>query len=168
MDNKDKQVRYDVDGSDNVTEALRILINQFPGLSQGDEITYSTLEEDNGKAMFPITGAVIETETKSVTGKIRQICLYPFYLVYRAAGLSEEQKARVKEWLDTLGKWLELQEVTINNQSYKLDKYPELTGQRKFLSISRQTPSYLDNTSENSTEDWVIQISARYQNEFHK
>lgn len=168
MDSKDKQVRYDVDGSDNVTESLRILINQFPGLSPGDEITYSTLEENSGKAMFPITGAVIETETKSVTGKVRQICLYPFFLVYRASGLSEEQKARVKEWLDTLGKWLERQEVTINNQPYKLDKYPELTGQRKFLSISRQTPSYLDNTSENNTEDWVIQISARYQHEFHK
>ena len=168
MDSKDKQVRYDVDGSDNVTESLQNLLNQFPGLSPGDEIAYSTLEENSGKAMFPITGAVIETEKKSVTGKVRQICLYPFFLVYRAAGLSEEQKVRVKEWLDTLGKWLERQEVTINNQPYKLDKYPELTGQRKFLSISRQTPSYLDNTSENNTEDWVIQISAQYQHEFHK
>lgn len=168
MDSKDKQVRYDLDGFDDVTDALRDLLNRFPGLTRGDEITYSTLGEYSGKAMFPITGAVIETEKKSVTGKVHQVCLYPFCVVYRVEGLSEDQKARVKEWLETLGRWLERQDVTINNQQYKLDKYPALTGQRKFLSISRQTPSFLDNTSEHHVEDWVIQLSAQYKNEFHK
>lgn len=168
MDSKEKQPRYDIDGFDTVTDALRELANHFPGLTSGDSITYATLGEDGGKAMFPITGAVIETENHFVTGKVRQICLYPFYVIYRSSGLSEDQKARVKEWLDTLGKWLERQEVTISNQQYKLDKYPELTGQRQLLSISRQTPSYLDNTSESHTEDWAIQLLARYQNEFHK
>ena len=165
----DKQVRYDVDGYEAVTPALRELLNQYPGLQQtGDEITFSVLSEDAGKAMFPISGAIIETEKRFILGDVRQICLYPFYVIYRAAGLSENRKAAVKEWLDNLGRWLEGQTVRINNADYKLKAYPELQGNRGFLSISRQTPAYLSATNDNNSEDWAIYISARYQNDFNK
>ena len=163
-----KTVKYDIDGYEAVTVALRELINQYPALSEGDEIAFSMLGEDSGKAMFPVSGAVIETERRSVTGKVTEVCLYPFYVIYRAAGLSENNKARIKEWLDSLGKWLEQKKVPINGTEYLLDEYPPLTDGRKFLSISRQTPAYLDTVNENQSENWAIYISARYQYDYRK
>lgn len=163
-----KQVKYDVDGYEAVTAALRELLNQYPALSSNDEIAFASLGEDSGKAMFPISGAAVETEKTSITGKVTEVCLYPFYVIYRAAGLSENRKATVKEWLDNLGKWLEQKDITINGESYKLEELPPLTDGRKFLSIDRQSPAYLDNTSDNQTEDWAIYISARYQYEYYR
>lgn len=165
----EKQVKYDLDGYDAVTAALRELLNSYPGLQQtGDEITFSVLSEDGGKAMFPISGAIIETEKRFILGDVRQVCLYPFFVIYRAAGLSENRKASVKEWLDNLGRWLEGQIVRINNADYRLDQYPELSGNRRFLTITRQTPAYLSAQNENQSEDWAIYITARYQNDFNK
>ena len=165
---KQKQVKYDVDGYDAVTSALRELLNQYPGLERGEEITFSVLEETSGIGMFPVSGAVVETEKRSVTGKVTEVCLYPFYIIYRASGLNENRKARVKEWLDTLGKWLEQKKVLIDGEEYILSELPPLTDGRKFMSINRQTPAYLDNTNEDKTEDWAIYISARYQYEYQK
>lgn len=146
-----KQVKYDVDGYDAVTSALRELLNQYPELKDGSEISFSVLGKESGKAMFPISGAVIESETRNILGNVRQVCLYPFYVIYRASGLSENNKAKVKEWLDSLGKWLESV------------PYPPLTDGRKFLSISRQSPAYLESVNDNQSENWAIHISARYE-----
>lgn len=163
-----KQIKYDVDGYEAVTSALMELLNQYPVLSENDKIAFSTLGEDSGKAMFPVSGAVVETEKTSITGKVAKVCLYPFYIIYRASGLNEKRKEKVKEWLDTLGKWLEQQKITINGEEYLLSKLPPLTNDRKFLSIERQTPAYLDNANEDKTEDWAVYISARYQYEYQK
>ena len=165
---EEKIIKYDVDGYDAVTSALRELLNQYPGLMENDEITFSVLEEDSGKAMFPISGSVVETEKRSITGKVTQVCLYPFYIIYRASGLNENRKARVKEWLDTLGKWLEKQTVVINGEETRLTEYPPLTGGRVFLSIERQSPSYLDTINDNQSENWAVYITARYQYEYQK
>ena len=165
---EEKTVKYDIDGYEAVTSALRELLNQYPGLSVGDEIAFSTLEEESGKAMFPISGAVVETEKTTITGKVTKVCLYPFYVIYRASGLNEKRKEKVKEWLDTLGKWLEQQTVIIDGEERRLEEYPPLTGGRKFLSVERQTPSYLDTVNENQSENWAIYISARYQYEYQK
>uniref|UniRef100_A0AAU8AYN4 Uncharacterized protein n=1 Tax=Dulem virus 35 TaxID=3145753 RepID=A0AAU8AYN4_9CAUD len=169
----EKPVRYDVDGpneegTDMVTVALRQLLNEFPGLYDDEQITFATLTDTGGIAMFPISGAAIETETQDITDHVTQVCLYPFYIVYRQGQLSQNRKANIKEWLDMLGKWLERQPVTVNGADYKLAKYPELTGGRKILSIARQTPSYLDSVGDDKVEDWAIYISARYQNEFDR
>ena len=161
-------VRYDVDGYDVLTTAICELVNQYPGLTEGDEISFSVLGADRGKALFPVSGAIIETETTSVTGKVRQVCRYPFVVIYRAAGLSETRKAAVKEWLDNLGRWLERQTITAGGESYTLDSYPALKDGRKILSITRQTPAALDSVEENNAENWIISISARYRNEFYR
>ena len=164
----EKIVKYDIDGYEKVTTALTELLNQYPALDSGEEITFSVLEETSGIGMFPVSGAVVETEKRSVTGKVTEVCLYPFYIIYRASGLNENRKARVKEWLDTLGKWLEQKKVLIDGEEYTLSELPPLTEGRKFLSIERQTPAYLENTNEDKTEDWAIYISARYQYEYQK
>lgn len=163
-----KQVKYDIDGYDAITSALRELLNQYPELSASEEIAFATLGEDSGKAMFPISGAVVETERRSVTGRVTQVCLYPFYIIYRTSGLNEERKARVKEWLDNLGKWLEQKKVLIGGKEYQLEELPPLTNGREFLSIERQSPSYLDTVNDNKSENWAVYITARYQYEYRK
>ena len=160
---EEKQIKYDIDGYDAITSALRALINQYPALSEGEEISFSVLEESSGKAMFPISGAVIESQKKTVTGKTTEICNYPFYVIYRASGLSENNKAKVKEWLDNLGKWLEQKKIYVNGTEYKLEELPPLTEGREFLNIGRETPAYLDTVNDNQSENWAIYISARYQ-----
>lgn len=165
---EEKTVKYDIDGYEAVTSALRELLNQYPGLMEDDEITFSVLGEDSGKAMFPISGAIVETEKTTITGKVTKVCLYPFYVIYRASGLNENRKAKVKEWLDTLGKWLEQQKVSIEGTDYRLNELPPLTADRKFLSIERQSPSYLDTVNENQSENWAVYITARYQYEYRK
>ena len=166
---EENKIKYDVDGYDAVTAALRELLNQFPGLLQtGDEISFSTLGEDSGKTMYPISGAVIEQEQRFILGDVRQICQYPFHVIYRAAGLSENRKAAVKEWLDNLGRWLEGQTVKINGEEHHMESYPPLSDNRRFISIARQTPAYLSAINDNNSEDWAIYIMARYSNEFRE
>ena len=164
----EKEIRYDLNGIPVITDALISLLNKYPGLTDMDEITFADLDEDGGITIVPISGAVIETEKTDITDHVTQVCLYPFYVIYREKDLSERRKIKTKEWLDNLGMWLERQIVTINNTEYQLKEYPDLTGDRKFLSIERQSPAYLDKNEEDATEDWVIYISARYQNEFDR
>lgn len=164
----EKEIRYDLNGIPVVTDALISLLNDYPGLMDGDEITFADLDEEGGITIVPISGAVIETEKTDITDHVTQVCLYPFYVIYREKDLSERRKIKTKEWLDNLGMWLERQIVTIDNTEYRLEEYPDLTGDRKFLSIERQSPAYLDKNEEDATEDWVIYISARYQNEFDR
>ena len=161
-----QKVKYDIEGYNAVTSALMELLNQYPALKDGDEITFSVLSEDSGKAMFPVSGAVIETEKKNILGQVTEVCLYPFFVIYRAAGLNESRKAKVKEWLDNLGAWLEQKEVTIDGAKYRLGELPPLTDGRRFLSIDRQSPAYLDTENENKSENWAISISARYRYEY--
>lgn len=158
--------RYDFDGYEVVTSALRELLNEYPAIDE--KIAFSKLADDGGVAMFPTTGSVIQSERESITGHVTQVCLYPFYIVYRVAGLSENNKANVKEWLDSLGKWLEKQPIQVRGEEYKLAEYPTLTGNRKFLDIARTSPSYLESVNENKSENWVVRINASYQNEFDR
>lgn len=163
-----EEVVYDLDGYEVVTRALMELINQYPGLAEGDEISFTGLGESKGKAMLPTGGSVILTETKDITGHITQVCVYPFTVYYRASGLSESRKIIVKEWLDDLGRWLEKQTIKVGGTSYRLTEYPPLTDEREFKDISRTTPAYLSATNDNGSEDWTILLSATYQNEFEK
>lgn len=166
MSEKQNVVRYDVDGHEVVTDALLELVNQYSELTGDERIQFSTLPDDGGVSFYPVSGAVIESERTDITGHTERTCLYPFTIVYRAANLTANRKLSVKEWLDRLGRWLERQTVTINETEHRLEEYPPLTGNRKILSIERQTPAFLDEPNEDKTEDWQISISARYVCEF--
>ena len=160
-----KQVKYDLDGYEVVKDAIIELINQSPIIDK-EKVTFGVLEEKYGFAMIPLSSSVIESTKKSVTGKVTEICYYPFSLVYRDTGMNEKRKSEVSELLDNIGKWLEKKEIAVDGVSQKLQSYPALTGNRKFLEIRRQTNSYLANTYEDKSEDWEIRITARYQNEY--
>lgn len=123
---KKAQKLVDVDGIDAVSEALLSLLNTFPGLGSGKGILFSTLSESGGIGFFPTSGAALLQNSEDITGHVHQVCLYPFHVIYRAAPKSDVQKIRIKDFLDTLGKWLELQPITLNGTAYKLERYPAL------------------------------------------
>lgn len=160
-----KEIKYDLDGYDIITNALMTLLNQYPDLGS-DEIRFSTFATESGIAMFPSMGAIVERERRSITGYVYQSCNYPFNIVYKVAGVSERNKIKVKDFLDKLGRWLEKQPITIGTQEYKLEAYPTLTDNREITSISRTTPAYLESVEENKTENWVISMILRYKNEY--
>ena len=97
------------------------------------------------------------------------MCLYPFNIVYRAAPKSEAQRLKIKEFLDTLGRWLEQQPVTVGGDTYQLTEYPALSsGNRVIKSISRTNPGHLNASYQDGIEDWLISATLRYENEFDK
>lgn len=168
MTEQKKPIKYDLSGYESITSALLALINLYPALVDGDEIAFSQLEEASGKAIFPISGAVIQTEIEDITGHVTQTCLYPFMVVYRTSALSEARKVKVKQWLDDLGKWLEMQPINVSGVDYHLTEYPVLASGQSFVTIVRQTPAYLEGVNKNQSEDWQIYISATYKNEFDR
>lgn len=163
-----KVTKYDIDGYNVVSLALSDLLNSYPGLEDGEKITFSDLKEDSGIAFYPVSGAVIALEKKGVTGKVNQLCNYPFYIIYRTGTNKDKVKIEIKEFLDNIGRWLEQQPIQIDSKKYQLEEYPELSSNRKIEEISRLTPAYLDNTYENNVQDWIISMSLKYRNIFYK
>ena len=104
----------DIDGSEAVTTALLELLNRFPGLKQDEKFLFSTVPEDGGIGFFPTSGAVYLQNGEDIMGHVKQTVQYPFSVVYRVGAKTESQRLRIKEFLDTLGKWLERQPVTVN------------------------------------------------------
>ena len=161
-----QNLQQDIDGYDIVTNAIMVLMNNYPGLQQGEQFHFNSLDEAHGQAIFPNAGAIITEDYKDILGEREQICQYPFTVVFRAGGLTEDRRKKVKEYLDNLGRWLEKQPVTINNNTYQLDAYPVLTQGRRFTRIVRTTPAVCGGNYENGSEDWIISITAHYQHIF--
>lgn len=118
--------RIDADGSEQLSRVLLNLLNTFPNIGSDKKILFSTLSETAGIGFFPTSGAAVLTSKRDITGKITQMCQYPFQIIYRAAVKSEAQKLRVKTFLDMLGAWLELQPICIEQDRYQLTHYPSL------------------------------------------
>lgn len=161
-----KEVRFDAEGTEEVTNAILSLLNTYPGLKPGEKIQFSTLDENRGRAMFASTGAVIDQETRDILGRTHQVCVYPFAVVNRSKGLTEARRILAKEWLDRLGRWLGKQTVTIGSTNHTLDHYPALTGGRVIRTMALTVPAHLDAIEPNGAEDWVCQVEARYTNDF--
>lgn len=165
-----KPVSYDVGGFGSLTTAIREIVNRFPrgdGETQG-EILFASLGEDGGAAIYPGSGAVIEEERTSITGKVRQVCRYDFVVGVRLAAPREKTRVSIKDWLDDLGRWLEGQAVEVNGESCKLDSYPTMTDGRRLLGFSRLSASYMDVPTEDHVETWLVALTARYENVYLK
>lgn len=162
-----KEPVIDVEGTDIVSTALITLLNTFPGLGKR-KITFSTLAETSGIGFFPTSGAVLLTNRESITGHVRQTCAYPFSIVYRAALKTEKQRIRAKEFLDTLGRWLEQQPITLKDTVYRLESYPALEKGRKIRGITRSSPAFLERAYVDSIEDWTIRLTLSYEADYYK
>ena len=162
---EEKILGYDVDGEEAVTNLLSQLLNEFP---TSKAITFSNLNKDSGFSFYPVSGAAIHEEKEDICGTVTQICQYPFVIVYRQAPRLDKQKIKIKELLDSIGKWLEGQTVTIDSETLTLSDYPKLSGDRKIKSIRRTTPAYVEETAEDGTQDWIIQMNLKYENKFER
>ncbi len=160
----------DVEGTEAVSKVLLSLLNTFTQISEcGQQVLFATLSDTFGIGFFPTTGAAFLRDTEDITGHVKQVCLYPFSIIYRAAPKSEAQRLRIKEFLDTLGKWLERQPVRLSGTEYQLTEYPELSsGNRIITLISRSSPAYLNAAYQGGIEDWVISLRLTYENEFDR
>ena len=156
---------YDVDGEEVITNALWELLSEFP---IDKTIGFSNLDKDSGFSFYPISGAAIDSEKEDICGNVTQVCQYPFVIVYRNSPKLDKHKIRIKELLDTIGKWLEGQSVTVSGEKLVLSAYPKLSGGRRIISIRRVTPAFVDETAENGTQDWIIQMNFKYQNKFER
>lgn len=168
----DKVIRYDFDtisedGSDNLTTTIMKLLNAYPRLKDDEIIEFQILDTSKGVAMFPSSSVAILSERVDITDHVEQTCSYGFLVVSRIKSSSANKKER-KEWLDDLGRWLEKQEIKVGDEIHKLVNYPQLEGDKEFISFKRSTQSYLYGTTEDKSEDWAISISATYRNEYDK
>ena len=165
---QEKKIAFDVDGTEAVSCVLLDLLNTFPGLGTR-AVEFSTLEDSGGIGFFPTSGAAILSSVKDITGHVKQVCLYPFDIVYRAAPKTEAQRLKNKEFLDCFGRWLERQPVTFNDAEHQLTEYPALnSGNRKIQTITRTNPAHLGAAYHNGIEDWTFSASLHYENEFNE
>ncbi len=162
-----KPIGLDDTGYNMITEAMRVLLNQFPGLEDGDMILFEQLQKDSGIIFSADNGALIMSERVSVTDHVYQTCQYPFYIVYRTASSTERQKIRVQEFLNNIGKWLSKEVVNINGTEYRLSDYPELTDGRVIKKITRDN-SYGLTPQDNGVQDWLIPCVVQYIHEYDK
>lgn len=160
-----KQQKFDIDGEETLSRTLVDLLNTFPGMN-GRKVCFSTLGNDAGIGFFPLSGAVVTREEKDITGTVYQTCQYPFFIIYRSSPQNESAKILIKEFLDTIGKWVERQTVSIDGKQILLEHYPDLEGNRKIKSVARTTPAYLDNANDDGIEDWSVSVTCTYTNQF--
>lgn len=163
----EKPKPIDIDGTDVMSTVLLDLLNEFPGLN-GKHIAFSTLGESNGMGFFPSPGAIIVSHRESIIGHVEQTCQYPFMIIYRSAPKTEAQRLKIKEFLDTIGKWAEMQEVNLNGSPAKLEAYPVLSGTRIIKDIKRNTPGHLSRAGADGVEDWAINMSLQYENSYDR
>ena len=168
MSENQQVMQQDVEGYELITAALMALVNEFPVLEKGEEFLFATEPADEGIAIFPTTGSFIYDERESITGHVTQLCQYPFTTVYRASGLNSHRRMTAKEWLDTFGRWIERQPITVGDTVYVLTEWPALTEGRLIREISRQAPAYLTSVNEDKSENWIMDVVIRYRNEFDR
>ena len=159
-----KPIGKDATGYELLTNAIKTLLNNFPGLN-GQKISFEELGEEDGIAFSADAGALVMSERRSITDHVSQVCQYPFFVIYRTTATREFQKINVSTFLDSLGKWLCKEPVEIDGITYRLDSYPVLSDGRKITRITRDNTYGLE-PNENKTQDWMLPVSVQYTYEF--
>lgn len=162
-----KPIGKDATGYEVLTEAVKVLLNQFPGLYSDEEVKFEELGDESGLAFSANAGALIYSEKQDICGVYHQVCQYPFYLVYRTTSTKERQKMSIQEFLDTFGKWLCQEPCDIDGLTIDRPTYPGLGGGREIKRITRDNSYGLD-PQENGVQDWVLPVSVQYTNKFKK
>ena len=159
----DKVIGRDASGFDILTRAVKSLLNQYPGLEDGEVIKFEELGKESGIAFSADNGALVYAETEDVCGFRHQKCQYPFYVVYRTASNKERLKLSAQEFLDSLGKWLCQDPVVINGTQTRLAAFPALSEGRIIKRITREN-SYGLEPNADAVQDWVLPVTVQYTN----
>lgn len=159
-----KPIGVDAAGFEVLTKAVLALISTFPGLD-GKEILFEELSKTSGIAISADNGALVMTEKRSITDHVKQTCQFPFFVIYRTAATKEWEKLRVQIFLDTLGKWLCKEPITVNEATVRLSAFPPLSDGRRITRITRSNCYGLD-PNEDGVQDWLLPVTVQYENEF--
>ena len=146
-------------------EAVLAAVNGFPGLQEGQRFRLAEPGQEQGLALQIGSGPVILRESRSVTGKVRRLCALPFAAVCRMGGAGQRQRLDAAAWLETLGRWLEGQTVSVGGEDHCLAAYPALTGRRAFTAIRRAGPPRQADRQADRTETWVMEMTGNYYEE---
>lgn len=158
-DTETKVIGKDASGYEVLREAVKALLNAFPGLEDGETIKYEELNADGGIAFYADAGALVTSEKEDVCGTMHQECQFPFFVVYRSASGKERQKLSIQKFLDELGKWI-CGEPT--DEYERLESFPELSGGRVIKRITRDN-SYGTQPLENGAQDWLLPVTVKYE-----
>ena len=167
MADEKKPIGKDATGYEILTDAMKSLLNQYPGLYQGETIKFEELAEDSGICFSANNGALVYTEKEDVCGYMHQLCSYPFFVVYRTASDKERQKLSVQKFLDTLGKWICREPVNIDGTETRLNAFPALSRGRTIERITRDNAYGLE-PNNNGVQDWLLPVTVRYKYDFEK
>lgn len=153
------------EGYKTVRDAIKVLLNQYPGLYPDEKILFETLDTDEGIIFSDNSGALVYSEKKDITDVVHQKCQYPFFVVYRSMTTKERLKLSIQTFLDTLGRWLCQEPVEINGTNMRLLEFPKLSEGREIKRITRENSYGLD-PREDGAQDWVLPVTVEYTNEF--
>ena len=162
-----KPLQQDASGYEVITDAVRELLNGYPGLYEDERIKFEESGEESGIIFSNNSGAVVYSERKYVSGTVMQKCQYQFFVVYRtSASQKEDYKLTIVRFLEKLGKWLSGEVVEIQNVEYELEKYPDMIKGRKIEEIAWNNVYSLE--PNNGIQEWVLPVTVRYTNTFKK
>lgn len=145
------KVRIDTKDSAMLTNPILAFLNKYPKFQLGESIEFGDASHKEGLAMYPVSGALVVSETEDITGGHESNRQYPFYLVYKSGTGAASRAISIKELLDDIGAWCEKQDYSAFNELGI-----EVT------EISRQTVAAMDSIEENGTENWTISITLYY------
>lgn len=165
IDRLPKSTKKDADGKDILADAMKVLLNQYPGLHENETIKFEELGKESGIAFSSDNGALVYSEKEDVCGVMHQVCQYPLYVVYRTASEKERQKLSVQKFLDNLGKWICRESVVIDGSEQRLQAFPELSQGRVIKRITRDN-SYGLEPQESGVQDWLLPLTVRYENTY--
>lgn len=161
-----KPIKEDVGGIDSMVPAVKILLNQYPGLLPDEEVKFEELDEHSGIAFINGSGAMVYNNEEDVTGGVYQECQYLFILIYRISSTKERQKLIAQQFLDIFGRWL-CREPNIYERGGAPAEYPVLTDGRKITRLKRNLITATDPT-EDGTQDWMLPVTVEYENRFEE
>lgn len=134
-----------------LTEPLLDFLNQYPDFQPGESIVFGDASHESGLAMYPVSGALVISETEDIMGNHESNRQYPFYLVYKSGTGSSTRAISIKDFLDAIGAWCEKKDYAALN-----------TTEIEVTEISRQTVAAMDSVEENGVENWTISITLFY------
>lgn len=159
-----KPIGFDPTGYEIITEAVKSLLNDFPGLGS-QKIYFEEQGEEAGLSFFADAGALVLSERRSITDHVTQKCQYPFLVIYRSTTTREFQKLNALGFLESMGKWLCKEPVEIDGKTIRLTEYPKLSGGRKITRVTRSN-TYGTVPDDNNTQDWILPVTIQYTYEF--
>lgn len=162
--NEVKPIGKDASGHEDIINAVKELLNTFPGMNDR-VILFEEIGEADGIAFSSNSGPLVMAERRSITDHVYQTCQYPFFVIYRTTSTREHQKMHVQTFLDSLGKWLCKEPVDIDGNECRLRSYPALSDSRRITRITREN-AYGLVPNENKSQDWMLPLTIQYTNEF--